>query len=258
MIIDTHAHYDDEQFDEDREEILGKMQDAGIGMIMDAGSTILSWDKIVKLTEEYPFVYGAIGVHPDEVGNLDETQFARMERLLDKEKIKAVGEIGLDYHWNENKDQQIKAFERQMQIAREAQLPIIIHSRDAAKDTYDVMKANRADEMGGIVHCFSYTKEMAKQFMDMGFYLGIGGVVTFSNARKLQEVVEYMPMDKMVIETDCPYMSPVPNRGKRNDSFNLPYVVNKIAEIKGISPTEVIDITCENAKNVYGIGRKRI
>ena len=143
-------------------------------------------------------------------------------------------------------------------VAKTRQLPIIIHSRDAAKDTYDVMKANRADEMGGIVHCFSYTKEMAKQFMDMGFYLGIGGVVTFSNARKLQEVVEYMPMDKMVIETDCPYMSPVPNRGKRNDSFNLPYVVNKVAEIKGISPTEVIDITCENAKNVYGIGRKRI
>ena len=143
-------------------------------------------------------------------------------------------------------------------VAKTRQLPIIIHSRDAAKDTYDVMKANRADEMGGIVHCFSYTKEMAKKFMDMGFYLGIGGVVTFSNARKLQEVVEYMPMDKMVIETDCPYMSPVPNRGKRNDSFNLPYVVNKIAEIKGISPTEVIDITCENAKNVYGIGRKRI
>ena len=143
MIIDTHAHYDDEQFDEDRGEILGKMQDAGIGMIMDAGSTILSWDKIVKLTEEYPFVYGAIGVHPDEVGNLDETQFARMERLLDKEKIKAVGEIGLDYYWHkeeaEHKQQQ-EMFRAQMDIAREEKLPFMIHSRDAAEDTLEIVK----------------------------------------------------------------------------------------------------------------------
>ena len=145
-----------------------------------------------------------------------------------------------------------------MDIARKAELPIIIHSRDAAKDTYDVMKSNKADEIGGVIHCFSYTKEMAKQFLDMGFYLGIGGVVTFNNAKKLKEVVEYMPMDRMVIETDCPYLAPVPNRGKRNDSFNLPYVVSKIAEIKGISSDEVIDITSENAKKLYGIVQNQI
>ena len=258
MIFDTHAHYDDEAFDDDREQILERMRNRGVEYIVNVGASIHSCKTTIGLTRRFPYVYGALGVHPDDVADLTEEDYEWLERSVYKPKIVAVGEIGLDYHWNENKDQQIKAFERQMQIAREAQLPIIIHSRDAAKDTHDVMKVNRADEMGGIVHCFSYTKEMAKQFMDMGFYLGIGGVVTFSNARKLQEVVEYMPMDKMVIETDCPYMSPVPNRGKRNDSFNLPYVVNKIAEIKGISPTEVIDITCENAKNVYDIGRKRI
>ena len=152
MIIDTHAHYDDEQFDEDRGEILGKMQDAGIGMIMDAGSTILSWDKIVKLTEEYPFVYGAIGVHPDEVGNLDETQFARMERLLDKEKIKAVGEIGLDYYWDkENHDLQKEWFIRQLDLARKKEKPVIIHSREAAADTMEIMK-EYASGLRGVIH----------------------------------------------------------------------------------------------------------
>ena len=154
MIIDTHAHYDDEQFDEDREEILGKMQDAGIGMIMDAGSTILSWDKIVKLTEEYPFVYGAIGVHPDEVGNLDETQFARMERLLDKEKIKAVGEIGLDHYWDTESDElQRKWFIRQLELAKEVKLPVIIHSREASQETFDIMKEHHAGTTGGVIHC---------------------------------------------------------------------------------------------------------
>ena len=177
MIIDTHAHYDDEQFDEDREEILGKMQDAGIGMIMDAGSTILSWDKIVKLTEEYPFVYGAIGVHPDEVGNLDETQFARMERLLDKEKIKAVGEIGLDYYWDkENHDLQKEWFIRQLDLARKKEKPVIIHSREAAADTMEIMK-EYASGLRGVIHCYSYSAEMAKEYVKMGYYIGIGGVV---------------------------------------------------------------------------------
>ena len=253
MIIDTHAHYDDEQFDEDREEILGKMQDAGIGMIMDAGSTILSWDKIVKLTEEYPFVYGAIGVHPDEVGNLDETQFARMERLLDKEKIKAVGEIGLDYYWdNEPHEVQQKWFIRQLELAGEVKKPVIIHSREAAADTMYIMK-NYAQGLGGIIHCYSYSREMAEEYEKMGFYIGIGGVVTFKNAKKLKDVAAAIPIEKIVLETDCPYMAPEPYRGKRNQSSYIQYVAEKIAELKEMSQEEVIAVTEKNARDLYGI-----
>ena len=253
MIIDTHAHYDDEQFDEDREEILGKMQDAGIGMIMDAGSTILSWDKIVKLTEEYPFVYGAIGVHPDEVGNLDETQFARMERLLDKEKIKAVGEIGLDYYWDkENHDLQKEWFIRQLDLARKKEKPVIIHSREAAADTMEIMK-EYASGLRGVIHCYSYSAEMAKEYVKMGFYIGIGGVVTFKNAKKVKETVAEIPLTSIVLETDCPYLAPEPFSGKRNQSAYIQYVAEKIAEIKEISYEEVVAQTEKNARAMYGL-----
>ena len=177
-----------------------------------------------------------------------------MKHAIYKPKIVAVGEIGLDYHWNDNRDEQIAWFEKQMELAREAELPIIVHSREAAKDTLDVMKASKAEEIGGIVHCFSYEKEMAREYIDMGFYLGIGGVITFKNARKLREVVEYAPMENLVLETDCPYLSPEPNRGKRNSSLNIPYIVSAISEIKGITPDEVVEITSNNAKKIYGIG----
>ena len=250
MIIDTHAHYDDEQFDEDREEILGKMQDAGIGMIMDAGSTILSWDKIVKLTEEYPFVYGAIGVHPDEVGNLDETQFARMERLLDKEKIKAVGEIGLDYYYDFSpRELQQFWFRQQLRLAESVNKPVIIHSRDASQETFDIIKSSPVRR--GVIHCYSGAWQMAKDYVDMGFFIGVGGVVTFSNAKKLVEVVDKIPIEKILIETDSPYLAPNPNRGKRNDSRNLQFVVEKIAEIKKLSPEDVAKITFDNAKSLF-------
>lgn len=256
MIIDTHAHYDDEQFDEDREEILGKMQDAGIGMIMDAGSTILSWDKIVKLTEEYPFVYGAIGVHPDEVGNLDETQFARMERLLDKEKIKAVGEIGLDYYWDkENHDLQKKWFRAQMELAKRTGLPMIVHSREAAADTLEEIRAAQDERLRGVIHCFSYSPEMADEYLKMGYYIGVGGVVTFKNAKKLKEVVKMLPLDRILLETDCPYLAPEPNRGRRNSSLNLPYVAAAIGELKGVDADEVVRVTNQNAKKMYFEGR---
>ena len=257
MIFDTHAHYDDEAFDDDREKLLERMQNRGVEYIVNVGANIASCKTTIGLTRRFPYVYGALGIHPDEVSELTEDDYNWLERSINKPKIVAVGEIGLDYHWNDNKEMQIAAFERQMNMARKAELPIVVHSRDAAQDTYEVMKSNKAHEIGGVVHCFSYAKEMAEKFLDMGFYLGIGGVITFNNAKKLREVVKYMPMEKMVIETDCPYLTPEPNRGKRNDSFYLPYVVNKIAEIKELSPSEVIDITSENAKDLYGIGRKR-
>lgn len=252
MIFDTHAHYDDEQFDEDRDELLTSMKAHGVEAVTNIGASLASSRSTIELTERYPFVYGAIGVHPNEVEELDEAGIGWLKENCALPGIVAVGEIGLDYYWDEpDRDIQKKWFMRQLELAREVKLPVVIHSRDAAKDTLDIMNAFHAENLGGVIHCFSYTKEMAREYLSMGFYLGIGGVLTFKNARKLKEVVEYMPMEQMVLETDCPYLSPVPNRGKRNSSLNLPYVVEEVARIKGISEDEVIKITNRNAKTMY-------
>lgn len=251
MIFDTHAHYDDRQFEEDREELLGSMPENGVELIVDAGSDIASWDKIEKLTDRYPFVYGAIGVHPDEVGELDEEKMQRMEKLLSGEKMVAVGEIGLDYYWDkEKRDLQKKWFIRQLELARQLDLPVIIHSREAAADTMEIMKQH-AKGLDGVIHCFSYSLEQAKEYVKMGFYLGIGGVVTFKNAKKLKEVVQEIPLEALVLETDSPYLAPVPHRGKRNNSQNLVYVAEEIAALKGVSYEEVVRQTTENAKKLY-------
>lgn len=251
MIFDTHAHYDDRQFEEDRAELLSSMQEQGVGMIVDAGSDIASWDKIGQLTEQYPFIYGAIGVHPDEVGELDEEKMQRMEKLLSGEKMVAVGEIGLDYYWDkEKRDLQKKWFIRQLELARQLDLPVIIHSREAAADTMEIMKQH-AKGLDGVIHCFSYSPEQAKEYVKMGFYLGIGGVVTFKNAKKLKEVVQEIPLEALVLETDSPYLAPVPHRGKRNNSQNLVYVAEEIAALKGVSYEEVVRQTTENAKKLY-------
>ena len=251
MIFDTHAHYDDEAFDDDREKLLERMQNRGVEYIVNVGASMSSCKSTIGLVRRFPYVYGALGVHPDEVSELTEEDYQWLKKSIYKPKIVAVGEIGLDYHWNDNKEQQIEWFEKQMDIAREAELPIIIHSRDAANDTYEVMKANKADEIGGVIHCFSYTKEMAEKFLDMGFYIGIGGVVTFKNAKTLKEVAAYTPLDRIVLETDCPYLSPEPNRGKRNSSLNLNYVAEALSQIKGINKEELIAVTEENARQLY-------
>ena len=251
MIFDTHAHYDDEQFDEDRDVLLNSMLKEGIGGIVNVGSDIDSWNKIQQLTEKYPFIYGAIGVHPDEVGSLNEEQFERMRQLIQKEKMVAVGEIGLDYYWNkEEQELQKHWFIRQLQLAKEFDKPVIIHSREAAADTMEIMK-EYAQGLKGVIHCYSYSKEIAYEYIKMGFYLGIGGVVTFKNAKKLKEVVKEIPLEWIVLETDCPYLAPVPNRGQRNSSLNLIYVAEEIAAIKEISYQDVIKQTFENAKKLY-------
>ena len=250
MIFDTHAHYDDRQFEEDREELLGSMRENGVELIVDAGSDIASWDKIEQLTDRYPFIYGAIGVHPDEVGELDEEKMKRMEQLLAREKMVAVGEIGLDYYWDKEPEIQAKQrywFVRQLALAQQADLPVIIHSRDAAEDTMQIMKKAREDGIKGVIHCYSYSPEMAQEYVKMGYFIGVGGVVTFKNARKLVQTVEEIPLSAIVLETDCPYMAPEPHRGTRNDSRNIPYVIEKIAKIKGISVEEVEETTRENA-----------
>ncbi len=253
MIFESHAHYDDEQFEEDRTELLNSMQENGIGTIINVGATFQSCTEVVQLAQEYPFIYAAVGVHPDEVGILDEEKFAYLREQCKKDKVVAVGEIGLDYYWdNESHDIQKKWFIEQLNLARELNLPVIIHSREAAADTLEIMKKH-AKGLRGIIHCFSYSKEMAREYTKMGFYIGVGGVVTFKNAKKLKEVVEDIPLDKIVLETDCPYLAPTPNRGKRNSSLNLPYVIEEIARIKGIREEAVIEQTEKNAKEVYCI-----
>lgn len=251
-IFDTHAHYDDEAFDEDREELLASLPGHGIARVVNIGSGLASCRHTIDLMQRYDFVYGAIGVHPGETAELDETSFEWMRQQCHLNKCVAVGEIGLDYYWDEpERELQKKWFVRQMALAREVGKPVVIHSREAAKDTVDIMTAERAGEIGGVIHCYSYTKETAKTFLDMGFYFGIGGVLTFKNAKKLREAVEYIPLDRIVLETDCPYLAPEPNRGKRNSSLYLPCVVAEIAQIKGVDEEEIRRATWENAHKMY-------
>lgn len=254
MIFESHAHYDDEKFKDDRDELLLSLPEQGIGYVVNVGASINSTKASLELAEKYSHVYAAVGVHPTETAELNQENFKWLEGVTKQDKVVAVGEIGLDYYWNELEAAVQKVwFERQMALAKEVSLPMIIHSREAAKDTLDMVKACNGADIGGVVHCFSYGVEMAREYLNMGFYLGIGGVVTFSNAKKLKEVVAYMPLDRILLETDCPYLAPVPNRGKRNSSLNLKYVAQEIAKIRGISPEEVIAVTCENAKKMYGI-----
>lgn len=254
MIFDTHAHYDDEAFDEDRDEVLTSLRERGVGTVVNVGASMEGSRRSVSLSEQYEFVYSAVGVHPDEVGELREEDMEWMREQLQKPKVVAVGEIGLDYYWDkEGHDLQKKWFLRQLKLAKELKKPVIIHSREAAADTMELLKANYHGEMHMVMHCYSYSSEMAREYRKMGLYLGIGGVLTFKNAKKLKETVLESPMEYLLLETDCPYLAPVPNRGKRNDSGMLKYVVQELAALKGITPEEVIRITEENARRFYGI-----
>lgn len=251
-IFDTHAHYDDEAFDKDREELLQELQEKGIAKVVNVGASLASCKTTIELMERYDYMYGAIGVHPNETAELNEEHFTWLQEQCKRNKCVAVGEIGLDYYWDEpERAIQKEWFVRQLHMAKELAKPVVIHSRDAAKDTVDIMTAEKASEIGGVIHCFAYTKETAKTFLDMGFYIGIGGVLTFKNAKKLKEAAEYIPLDRIVLETDCPYLAPDPNRGKRNSSLNLPYVVTALADIKGITEEEVRQAVWKNAHELY-------
>jgi len=255
MIFETHAHYDDEAFNEDRDQLLTSLAEHGIEAVVNIGASIQTTKNTLELMDKYPFVYGAVGVHPNETAELNEDLMNWLEQVSRRPKVVAIGEIGLDYYWDEpEREIQKHWFVRQLDLARKVNLPIVVHSRDAAKDTLDIVRAEKAADMGGVIHCFSYGVEMAREYLNLGFYLGIGGVVTFNNGKKLKEVVEYMPLDRIVLETDCPYLSPVPFRGKRNSSLNLPYVVKAISQLKGVSEEEVIAVTNANAKKMYRLG----
>ena len=254
MIFDSHAHYDDEAFKEDRSSLLSSMQANGIGAIVNVGASLESSRSSLALAEAYDFIYAAVGVHPSDTDQLNEENYQELCRMIDEEKTVAVGEIGLDYYWDEpEREIQKKWFVRQLHTAMEKNKPVIIHSRDAAADTLDIMKAEKAWDQGGVIHCFSYSVEIAREYLNRGFYIGIGGVLTFANAKKLKEVAEYAPLSQIVLETDCPYLAPVPNRGKRNSSLNMPYVAELLAEIKGITREETERVTYENACRLYRI-----
>ncbi len=253
MIFETHAHYDAEQFDEDRELLLGSMPSRGVETVVNIGASLEGCQASIELAKKYAHVYAAVGVHPDEVGALNEETFSWLKQQYSYEKVVAVGEIGLDYYWdNESHDVQKKWFIAQLKLAKEQKLPVVIHSREATEDTLDIMK-EYGRELSGVIHCFSGSVEVAREYVKMGYYLGIGGVVTFKNSRKLKEVVVDTPLEHLVLETDAPYLAPTPNRGKRNDSTQLEYVAREIAELKGITYEEVVNVTRENGRKLYGI-----
>lgn len=252
MIIDTHAHYDDEAFDEDREELLSSLKENGIERVINVAANMKGARASVELAHRYPFIFAAVGVHPDDCDEINEETLAELEELCKDEKVVAIGEIGLDYYWdNVDREIQKKTFRQQLALAKKVNLPVIIHSRDAAKDTVDILMEEESKGIKGVMHCYSYSKETAEILNKLDFYYGIGGVVTFKNAKKLVEALEVIPMDRILLETDCPYLAPTPFRGKRNCSLYISYVVEKLAEIKGITKEEVERITSENAKRVF-------
>ncbi|MCD8337322.1 MAG: TatD family hydrolase [Lachnospiraceae bacterium] len=252
MIFDTHAHYNDEAFDEDRDELLAGMESAGVTGIVNMGASWRDVEESQLLAKRYPFLYAAAGIHPDHVGELNEEKLARLCELCRRPETVAVGEIGLDYYWDkESHELQKEWFVRQLRMAKEADLPVNIHSREAAQDTFDLMKAEHAGTTGGIIHCFSSSAQMALEYVKLGYYIGVGGVVTFKNARVMKEVAAAVPLDRIVVETDCPYLAPAPHRGKRNSSLYLPLVIEAIARIRGIEACEVEAVTYANARKVY-------
>ena len=256
-IFDSHAHYEDKRFDEDREKLLASMSSLGVEYIVNVGSSMKTSKETVELTKKYPFMYGSVGVHPEECEGMTKADIDILRELAAEEKIVAIGEIGLDYYWDDpERDIQRKWFRKQMELVCELKMPVIIHSRDAAEDTMNILKeyyGGLIEGRCGVIHCYSGSAPMAKEYVKMGFYIGVGGVLTFKNAAKLKQVVEEIDIERIVIETDCPYMAPVPHRGKRNDSSLLKHVVESIAQIKGISEEEVIKITRENALTMYGL-----
>lgn len=258
MIFETHAHYDDEAFDCDREELLQTLRDSKIETVVNVSASIKSTKASMKLAEQYDFIYCSIGVHPSETADLTEEDLMLLKQHAHDPKVVAIGEIGLDYYWDTPAREHQKIwFKRQLVLAIEEEKPVIIHSRDAAEDTLAIMKEMKAyadsirKPFTGVIHCFSYGSEMAKEYQKMGFFFGIGGVVTFKNAKKLKEVVQEISLEELVLETDSPYLTPEPNRGKRNDSTNLSYVVNMIADLKHVTIQEVIDQTNVNARKLY-------
>ena len=251
MYFDSHAHLGEDCFAQDFDTVVDNMKAASVTGMMEIGCDGPSSHHAVELAHQYDWIWAAVGSHPDDAEQVDEARIGEYRALCKDPRVKAIGEIGLDYYWdNEPREVQKKWFIRQLELAGELDLPVLIHSREAAADTMEIMKEH-AKGLSGVIHCYSYSKEMAQEYIKMGFYIGVGGVVTFKNAKKLKEVVENIPLTSIVLETDCPYMAPEPNRGKRNNSAYIRYVAEKIAELKGITYEEVVEQTEKNARDMY-------
>ena len=254
MLFDSHAHYNDSQFDGDRFEILDSMEKNGIGYIVNASDSMSSIEKILPLCEKYDFLYAAVGVHPEEVADMCDEDIERLKEYSKHKKVCAIGEIGLDYHYDDvPKELQKKWFERQISLAEEVRLPIIVHDRDAHGDCLDILAKHDIQKIGGVMHCYSGSAEMAKEVMALGMYFGFGGTLTFKNAKKVEKAAEEIPLGRILLETDCPYLAPEPYRGRRNSSLFMHYVAERLAQIKGLPLSEVERITTENAKKFYRI-----
>lgn len=274
MIFETHAHLDGEEFDRDREEVLARIRKEGVGHLVNIGADLKSSRRSVDLARRYDWIYAAVGIHPEEIRdfypspgegetgadpNWEETAYGdqvlgQLRDLAQDARVVAIGEIGLDYYWvKDERERRAQAywFRRQLALAGELGLPVVIHSREAARDTLAIMQEAAREGIRGVIHCYSYSRDQALQYVKMGFFIGVGGVVTFKNGRKLREVVEAIPIESLVLETDSPYMSPEPRRGRRNDPGNLPIIARQIAQIKGISYDELVRITQENAMRLY-------
>ena len=255
MIFDSHAHYDDEAFNEDRDNVILRLKDKGVIGVLNCGASMEGARKSVELSNKYDFIYSAVGIHPEYADTVDEEIIAELRKLAENPKVRAIGEIGLDYYYEENPSREIQktAFKLQMKLAKELKLPVVIHDRDAHKDTLDILK--EYPEVMGTVHCFSGSVEFAKECLKLGYYIGFTGVITFKNAKKLTEVAREVPMDRILVETDCPYMAPVPHRGKRNESDYIQYIIEKIAEIKGRTVEEIEEVTTFNIKQLLKINK---
>ncbi len=252
MIFESHAHYDDDQFATDREAVLKKVRQTGVGCIINVAASMKSSRVSLELAKSHEIIYTSIGVHPHDVKDMKESDLEILIAMSVYDKVVAIGEIGLDYYYdNVPKEIQKLWFREQIKLAVDLDLPMIIHSREAARDTFDLLNEGEGHKVGGVIHCFSGSVEMAKKYIDLGYYIGIGGVVTFKNAKKTIEVVEAIPLDSILVETDSPYLAPMPYRGKRNDSSYLPEIIAKVAEIKGVTADEVEKMTWENGKKLF-------
>ncbi len=250
-IFDSHAHYDDKKFDDDRDELLSSLFKNGVCNIVNCGSDLRSSITSLNLASKYNEVYAAVGIHPHEAESIGKNDLTLIADMLSDKNCVAVGEIGLDYHYDFSpRDVQRDIFEHQLQLAKEFDMPVIIHDREAHEDTLNLLKKYKPK---GVVHCFSASSEMAQEIVKLGMYIGLGGAVTFKNAKKPLSVAATVPYDRLLVETDCPYMAPVPHRGERNDSSLIPFVAQVIASVRGINPQQVLDITCQNAKELFCI-----
>ena len=254
MLIDTHAHLQMSEFDGDRDEVIKRARENGIDAIIAVGITLEDSEKAIALAKSHDAIYATVGIHPHDAESIDPTTYDSLKKLAAHKKVVAYGEIGLDFFRNRSpRDVQIKRFEEQLDVARELNLPVVIHSREAHRETFEILE-KRKGNLRGVLHCFSGDYTMATRYIDLGYYISIPGTITFSNAGKLVEVVQKIPMDSLLIETDSPFLTPVPNRGKRNEPAYVAYVAQKISEIRGLTPEEVGIATTKNAGNLFGIG----